>query len=200
VRPATEVRGANSTANNTKGTSPHDEYPRVTGNFTGTTDQIIQWAACKWGIDEDIARAQASKESWWFQRNLGDWTSNPSACAPNHPIGADGQSGLCPESVGLMQVRWQYHQAAFEGNNALNSTAYNLDYAYAMWRECFEGRVTWLNTVERGATYAAGDAWGCTGVWFSGRWYTQPAVDYINAVKDWYNQKIWTQSYFITAT
>ena len=29
---------------------------RVTGNFTGTTDMILQWAACKWGIDEDIVR------------------------------------------------------------------------------------------------------------------------------------------------
>ena len=26
---------------------------RVDGDFAGTTDQIIQWAACKWGIDEE---------------------------------------------------------------------------------------------------------------------------------------------------
>ncbi|MBE0695759.1 MAG: hypothetical protein IH586_02440, partial [Anaerolineaceae bacterium] len=38
---------------------------RITGNFTGTTDEILQWAACKWGIDEDIVRAQAATESWW---------------------------------------------------------------------------------------------------------------------------------------
>jgi hypothetical protein len=23
--------------------------PRVTGNYTGTTDEILQWTACKWG-------------------------------------------------------------------------------------------------------------------------------------------------------
>ena len=27
-----------------------DYFPRITGNFTGTTDEIIQWAACKWGM------------------------------------------------------------------------------------------------------------------------------------------------------
>ena len=25
-------------------------------NYTGTTNQIIQWAACKWGMDEDLLR------------------------------------------------------------------------------------------------------------------------------------------------
>ena len=57
-------------------------YARVTGNFTGTTDQIIQWAACKWGIDEDIVRAQAAKESGWHQtrrRRLARRASAPPA-------------------------------------------------------------------------------------------------------------------------
>src|SRR5690242_1242470 len=48
-------------------------FPRVDGNFTGTTDEILQWAACKWGIDEDIVRAQAAKESWWEQTVKGDF-------------------------------------------------------------------------------------------------------------------------------
>ena len=36
---------------------------RITGNFTGTTDEILQWAACKWGIDVNIIRAEAVTES-----------------------------------------------------------------------------------------------------------------------------------------
>ena len=52
-------------------------YRRVTGNFVGTTDEIIQWAACKWGIDEDIVRAQSVTESYWDQRAGGDLTSEP---------------------------------------------------------------------------------------------------------------------------
>jgi len=27
---------------------------RVDGSFTGTTDEILQWGACKWGLDEDV--------------------------------------------------------------------------------------------------------------------------------------------------
>src|SRR4051794_30066552 len=32
----------------------------VTGGYRGTTDQIIQWAAWKWGLDEDMVRAEAA--------------------------------------------------------------------------------------------------------------------------------------------
>jgi hypothetical protein len=34
-------------------------------------------------------------------------------------------------------------------------------------------------------------------MWFSGRWYTQPAVDYIAAVQDWLNQRIWETPDFL---
>jgi autotransporter family porin len=157
VRPAPEVRPSNAVPNATRGVSPNDVYPRVTGDFTGTTDEILQWVACKWGIDEDIVRAQIVKESWW-------------------QMSANGDNG---ESWGLGQVRVPYHQSAFENDNARRSSAYNVDYTYAVWRACYEGELTWLNTVERGRDYAGGDAWGCLGVWFSGRWYTQPAITYI---------------------
>ena len=31
--------------------------PRINGDFTGTTDEIIQWASCKWGISDEDASA-----------------------------------------------------------------------------------------------------------------------------------------------
>ena len=40
---------------------------RVDGQFTGTTDEILQWAACKWGLPDNLARADAAVESTWFQ-------------------------------------------------------------------------------------------------------------------------------------
>ena len=40
---------------------------RVDGRFTGTTDEILQWAACKWGLPDNLARAEAVRESTWFQ-------------------------------------------------------------------------------------------------------------------------------------
>jgi hypothetical protein len=41
--------------------------PRIDGQFTGTTDEIIQWAACKWGLPDNLIRADAVTESTWFQ-------------------------------------------------------------------------------------------------------------------------------------
>ena len=40
---------------------------RVDGRFTGTTDEIFQWAACKWGLPDNLIRADAVIESTWFQ-------------------------------------------------------------------------------------------------------------------------------------
>lgn len=158
VRPAPEVRPVNTPFNTVRGTAPNGRYPRVDGDFTGTTDEIIQWAACKWGIDEDVVRAQIVKESWWRQTNVGD-------------------NG---ESFGLGQVRVPYHQEAFAHDDARRSSAYNLDYTYASWRSCYEGEIDWLNQFERGSDYAAGDMWGCLGVWFSGRWYVPSVFVYLD--------------------
>ena len=183
---AVEIRPENATANNTRGSRANANsntswsgFNRVDGDFVGTTDQIIQWAACKWGIDEDIVRAQVIKESYWYQS-------------------ANGDNG---ESWGLGQVRDTYHQSAFQcAVNARTSSAYNLDYTYASWRACYEGNYTWLNPVERNGTYAAGDVWGCVGLWFSGRWYVNNDA-YLNQVGDsvrWhYNNKTWLTPTFV---
>jgi autotransporter family porin len=169
-----EIRPNNTPYNNTPGSASAPQWPRVTGNFTGTTDEIIQWGACKWGFDENTLRAQAAKESYWSMLSVGD-------------------NG---ESFGIMQVR----STTFRNNgvfpNAQSSTAFNIDIYLATWRDCLDGKDTWLNTVERGGQYGPGDAWGCIGKWFSGRWYTQPSVDYIHAVQDYLNQQIWLDGGF----
>ena len=186
MRPTAEIRPENNAANNTRGSRSNANtrqdwagFNRVDGDFTGTTDEIIQWAACKWGIDEDIARAQVIKESYWYQS-------------------ANGDNG---ESWGLGQVRDTAHQSAFQyAVNARNSSAYNLDYTYASWRACYEGVYTWLNTVERNGTYDAGDLWGCLGVWFSGRWYVNNDA-YLNQPGDsvrWhYENRTWETPQFV---
>jgi hypothetical protein len=190
VRAAPEIRADNSLANSTTGSAPHPDNPRVDGNFTGTTDEILQWAACKWGIDEDMVRAQAAKESWWHQDAAGDLSYDANACHPSvrHLV-------PCPESLGILQVRYLYHTPAMD--DSIASTAYNADYVYSIMRACYDGELTWLNTVERGATYVAGDIWGCFGVWFSGRWRTQPALGYIADVSQLLADRVWEQPYFI---
>jgi autotransporter family porin len=190
--PAAENKGTNATANKTTGhpiAGATGLTAKVNGDFTGTTAQILRWAACKWGVDEDMVKAQAAIESWWRMNTLGDWGTDATRCPPGHGLGADGKAGSCPESYGLLQVRYPYNVPAFPG--VATSSAMNADYAYSSWRACFEGSLTWLNTVDRGSQYAAGDAWGCMGVWFAGRWHTAAADGYVVRVKDYLAQRIW---------
>ena len=94
----------------------------------------------------------------------------------------------------MLQVRYPYHQIAFP--QAVTSTALNADYAFAQWRDCYVGNVAWLNTVDHGTVYDAGDMWGCLGVWFSGRWHTAASDEYITRVKGYLDQRIWTTAGF----
>jgi autotransporter family porin len=200
--PIAENKGVNTTANQVTGQHVGADLfggddpavntliaPRIDGQFTGTTHQILRWAACKWGIDEDIVAAQAAIESWWRQPSLGDFGTDPTQCPPGHGLGVDGTPGQCPQSYGILQTRYPYEVSAWPGIGA--STAMSADTAYGTWRACFEGYEQWLNTVDRGSQYAAGDAWGCVGRWFSGRWHTAAAEGYITNVKDYLSQRIW---------
>lgn len=168
--------------------------PRINGDFTGTTSEILRWAACKWGINQNIVFAQAAVESWWRQTTLGDFGNDPTACPPGHGLGRDHRPGLCPQSYGILQNRYPFEKSSWPGVG--RSTAMNADTAYAIWRTCYDGYETWLNTVPRGATYRAGDVWGCVGRWFAGRWRTGPALDYIKTVRLYLRQRIWTKPDF----
>jgi hypothetical protein len=201
-RPLPERKAANRTANHATGqhvtslfdpgaTDPRANgaiAARVDGAFAGTTQEILRWTACKWGIDEDLVYAQAAVESWWRQSTEGDWAGDASACAPGHAVGADGRAGQCPQSFGILQNRYPYKRSTWPGIQ--RSTSMNADTAYAVWRACFEGYEHWLNDVSN-LHYGPGDAWGCVGRWFSGRWHTDAAEQYIAKVKDYLARRIW---------
>ncbi|CAA9507154.1 MAG: hypothetical protein AVDCRST_MAG67-2499 [uncultured Solirubrobacteraceae bacterium] len=159
---------------------------RITGNFTGTTDEIIQWAAHKWGIDEDITRAVAVKESNWNQDARGDWDSNI------QDFQSYGLTQVRRNSGGLVAPNWN-------GTFPLSrdSTAFNLDYWGASVRQYYEGCATWLHDVgDNGATYAAGDIWGSVGAWYAGRWWNAGAQWYIGDVKTNLTNRTWAQPGF----
>jgi hypothetical protein len=185
------VQGQHLSADFLAGDAPAADkhiVPRVNGDFTGTTAEILRWAACKWGISQNIVFAQAAVESWWRQTTEGDWET--SGCPPGHAPGADGRPGLCPQSWGILQNRYPYESSSWPGIE--RSTAMNADTAYAIWRSCYDGYETWLNTVTHVGTYHAGDVWGCVGRWFAGRWHTPPAQQYIAQVKRYLSERIWT--------
>jgi hypothetical protein len=208
ARPRKENKGANHAYNQTTGQQVGARFfpagdspqagrllaPRIDGDFTGTTSEILRWAACKWGISQNIVFAQAAVESWWQQDTKGDWGSDDTACPPGHGLGQDGKAGLCPQSYGILQNRYPYEKASWPGIG--DSTAMNADTAYAIWRSCYNGYEVWLNNVPRGEQYHAGDVWGCVGRWFAGRWHTQPAQQYISQVEQYLGERIWLTPYF----
>src|SRR5947209_8143911 len=121
---------------------PYARY--VTGHFTGRTDEIIQWAALKWGFAPDLLRAVASVESWWKMPTNGD-------------------NG---DSFGLFQVRRPYHCQGVVCNWFRDDAALNADYYGAILRSYYDGVQTWLNTVSgNGARYRARDLWDSVGAW-----------------------------------
>jgi autotransporter family porin len=202
AKPLKENKGVNKKANHATGQHVDGSLfagdnakaakaiaPRIDGNFTGTTQEILRWTACKWGIDENIVYAQAAVESWWRQDTLGDFGTDASACPPGHGLGADGKAGQCPQSYGVLQDRWPYMKSGWPGYG--RSTAMAADVAYGIWRSCYDGYETWLNTVDRGQPYRSGDVWGCVGRWFSGRWHTSASDGYVTKVKQYESQQIW---------
>jgi autotransporter family porin len=39
--------------------------------------------------------------------------------------------------------------------------------------------------------------WGCLGRWYSGRWHTAAAEEYIASVGDYLSQRVWESSSFL---
>ncbi len=162
---------------------PELTWARVNGQANGTTDELIQHYACKWGLDEDVVRAQAVTESTWYQ-NLKDANGNPVAgkgygdyghCSGG-PYGSSG-----PASLGIMQIKHCAHPGTLPYSET--STAFNLDYYGAVIRGCLNGWDYVTNTT--------GDLWGCVGRWYSGEWYRNNA-DYIESVKHHLHYKPWS--------
>lgn len=189
-----EPRSENAQANATRGitgvpidggdaTAQARLASRVNGNFTGTTDEIIQWAACKWGFDEDVIRAVVAQESWWRMSGVGDQTGDAATCA------LIGKGAPCYQSYGFLQIKGTVHEQTYP--IAAQSSAWNLDYALAWRRSCFEGYFGhWIPASARG------DEWGCVGLWFSGEYRDPSALHYISGVQTYLAQKVWLRAGF----
>jgi autotransporter family porin len=178
VQPMAENVSANTTANHTTPSGSLQlgpwaqriaNFTHVDGNFTGTTGEILEWAACKWGWNQDYAMAEAVIESTWRQ-----------SVASNNTYGIlqvkAARSGSSPSAnTGWGGYPW-----------VQQSTAFNADMQMAYLRACYDGDTTWL-----GNGYQAGDAWGCIGSWYSGDWHSAAANGYISRVQSDLNSQAW---------
>src|SRR4051794_3009433 len=148
---------------------PYARY--VTGHFTGTTDEVIQWAALKWGFAPDLLRAVATQETYWKMSFVGD-------------------NG---DSFGLFQVRRPFHCKEPVCAQFRSDAAFNADYYGGILRAYYDGKQTWLNDVasDNGKAYRRGDVWGSVGAWYSGRWWNADARGYIRRVKRHLAARTW---------
>src|SRR5579863_3417243 len=84
-------------------TPPASDFARVDGNYSGSTDMILRWAACKWGVEENVVRAQAVLESHWHQTDAGDWRTAKSECARGNWYAWTGSG--CFDSYGVLMIK-----------------------------------------------------------------------------------------------
>jgi hypothetical protein len=193
---------------------------RVDGQFTGTTDEIFQWAACKWGLPDDVLRAIAVRESTWYEyetyasgRPVLDWgmgdmmpAGTDGAAAYCDGIAADGRDfqhdfgpGSCPRTFSIAGVMsWQAPSwGRLPGNQngtfpfSRRSTAFALDYLASQLRGCYNGWEHWLKD---SGSYAAGDLWGCVGAWYAGNWHSSDANGYLSRVRKELAEFTWLQA------
>lgn len=191
--------------------------PRVTGHATGTTDEIIQWAACKWGLGDNLLRAIAVRESGWYQHEVygdgtcvvrsgcGDLFTHADAatrrfCAATDGSGPRGRRvyppGRCPKTFSIVGVMsWQdpaWGRMPDNQNGTFpfnrDSTAFALDYLGAFLRGCDEGWMSWLATT---GDYRTGDLRGCVGVWYAGQWSGPTARSYVGRVWQTARERPW---------
>jgi hypothetical protein len=195
--------------------------PRVDGQFTGTTDEIFQWAACKWGLPDDLLRGVAYRESQWYQyetypsgRCLPDYgcTDLFSSATGDSEVYCDGLatygydyqkdfgSGRCPKTFSIVSVMsWEdpsWGRKWPEHQNGTfpfnrKSTAFAVDYYGSYLRGCYEG---WSYLGMK----TAGDLDGCVGSWYSGAWHDTAGDGYLRRVRDAMNTRPWLTTTFAT--
>jgi hypothetical protein len=135
--------------------APYTWMKLVDGQYTGTTEMIIRWAACKWGVDEDLIRAQATAEhGTWIQWNAGgDERRSIDECqAGNNPDRNSTNlwgylvSNACYQSWSIWQTKVVYSSpnvGAWTTWPAINeSTAFAVDYRYGYQRSCMNGNLS----------------------------------------------------------
>jgi hypothetical protein len=160
-----------------------------------STDDLIQWAAHKWGIPEDWMRADMAVETQWRQSSLGDPASVAPAWLALYPSQArlPGTDEVY-QSMGIAQVKWKPDGSVDPGSEPLRheSTAFALDYYAATVRYFYDGHCGWC-----GPGYTAGQTWNSIGAWYQPRpWGNAGQQGYIGRVREALTKRVWTQSGF----
>ncbi len=230
VVPAAENRPGNTTTNqyrpsgtelsvflsnetNLQGQLPAQENPYVqyvTGGFSGTTDEIIQWGAAKWGIPADWLRAVYTNESNWNQLPPGGVCPAPpggNGCgdlatvsnSANYPAYSRYGSNQAFQSLGIAQVKWNHPDVNDSGIGTeplrWKSTTFNVDYMAAQVRFYFDNpqgiRSSW------GDAYSSCQNWLSLGAWYLPYpWNNSGQQGYAQHIQTMLSNRPWAQPGF----
>jgi hypothetical protein len=166
-----------------------------------STDDLIQWAAHKWGIPEDWLRAEYALESYWNSFQLGDDTAVSSTWYAEYPSQARiaGSSNVY-QSMGIAQVRWAPDGSLGDGTEPLRweSTAFNIDDQAATIRFYYDDpsnvRSSWGDS-----TYVPCEQWNSIGGWYDPYpWNNSGQASYIANVQTYVSDQVWTTSSFLS--
>jgi hypothetical protein len=145
---------------------PNADFKNVDGNYAGTTDDILRWVSCKWGVDEDWVRAESQEESGWHQdcadmhggsgcNGNGDY-NNPDGTCSGLPTNLSGDGWQVTDSggnyVGSKAVKnvggyasWGIVQSKvacaeyYSWPMIALSTSWGSDYRWAKFHSCVTG-------------------------------------------------------------
>jgi hypothetical protein len=136
-------------------------YDRIDGACTGTTEQILEWAAKKWGFDQlgypDLAKAVGVAETWWRVSFVGPY----------------GELGILQLHPGFLP----------DTEPATWSTAYGADYAMAVIRSYYDGS-NWIGAATKGDLRGSVAAWNCGCAYNGGGMYASTVFQY-HSTKPW---------------
>jgi len=188
---------------------------RVDGQMTGTTDEIFQWAACKWGLPDNLLRGVAFRESTWYQYltyptnrcvtdyGCGDIPSGPSAqlatyCSRIAEFGYDYRPdytaigpGVCPRTFSIAGVM------SYDGWRPDWADTQNGTFPFS--RDSTAFAVDYMASSLRGCyegwvwwlTRTSGDLMGCVGDWYAGDWHSAKGDAYARAVQEAMDTRPW---------
>jgi hypothetical protein len=168
-----------------------------------STDDLIQWAAHKWGIPENWLRAEYVVESYWNQFNLGDATPVSSRWYRLYPYQTRiPTTSSVYQSLGIAQVKWIPDGSVGPGTEPLRweSTAFNVDEQAARVRFYYDNpsgaRAAWNDP-----TYTPCERWRSIGAWYSPYpWANAAQAGYIKTVRSDLAARTWASGSFLDWT
>lgn len=156
-----------------------DHYSNGASDHSLTTTEAFSFAACRWGIREDLLRAVAVQESDWQETSVGDTCAAPNTVSTGHG------------SFGIMQMKNLNcsDQGDWGGwSRSANSIPFAVDMYGAQFRNCLEDGISWYR-IPAGDSDATRER-GCIGAWFSGSY--SPSSSYTNSVYQHLANRDWT--------